>query len=120
MELLNQRISVGKITLNKKVIFQNKNMLARYLVEHGADTKSKAVGIYRPLGRISELWHLDMGLGYIGGNFQVVDEDEYEAMQQEMMMDDQGAGVGAAEAHASESGGSVVGGNAGQSALDID
>ena len=118
MELLNQRISVGKITLNKKVIFQNKNMLARYLVEHGADTKSKAVGIYRPLGRISELWHLDMGLGYIGGNFQVVDEDEYEAMQQqEMMMDDQGADVEGAQA--SESGCSVIGGNAGQGALDI-
>ncbi|KAL1811091.1 hypothetical protein ACET3Z_021156 [Daucus carota] len=61
-----------------------------------------------------------MGLWYIGGNFQVIDEDEYEAMQQEMMMDDQGAGVGAAEAHASESGGSVVGGNADKHSLLIE
>ena len=62
-----------------------------------------------------------MGLGYIGGNFQVVNEDEYDAMQQqELMMDDQRADVGAAGAQATESGWSVVGGNACQGALDID
>ena len=82
VEQLNQRIDVGDITLNKRLIVQNQNMLARYLAEHGDATKFRAVGIYRPLGRVGELWHLDMGLGYIRGNFQVINEDEYEAMQQ--------------------------------------
>ena len=40
--------------------------------------------------------------------------------QQELMMDDQRADVGAAGAQATESGWSVVGGNACQGALDID
>ncbi|KAL1805421.1 hypothetical protein ACET3Z_028489 [Daucus carota] len=34
-------------------------------------------------GRVSELWHLDMGLGFIGGNFMVLDEDDYLQLQEE-------------------------------------
>ncbi|WOH00324.1 hypothetical protein DCAR_0519683 [Daucus carota subsp. sativus] len=119
-EQLNQRISVGALTLNKRVIVPNQNMLARYLAEHGATTKLRAVRIYRPFGRISELWHLDMGLGYIGGNFQVVDEDEYEAMQQQEMMVDVRGGVADACVQASESGGSVAGGLAGHGVENMD
>lgn len=32
-------------------------------------------------GRVKELWMLDMGLGPIHGNYQVVSEKEYEMMQ---------------------------------------
>ena len=85
VEQLNQRVSIGKLQLVKRVVVPSQNMLARYLAEDGAATKFRVVRMRRPFGRVRELWHLDMGLGFIGGNFSVVDEDEYVAMQQQQM-----------------------------------
>lgn len=62
---------------------ESQNLLARYLAEDGAATKTRTVCVYRLFGRVSELWHLDMGLGFVGDGFMVIDEDEYPAQQQQ-------------------------------------
>lgn len=57
------------------------NRLARFLAEDGAATRTRAVRVYSAFGRVSELWHLDMGLGLVADQFMVIDEDEYLALQ---------------------------------------
>ncbi|WOG81936.1 hypothetical protein DCAR_0101094 [Daucus carota subsp. sativus] len=118
VEQLNQRLSVGRIHLVKRVVVESQNMLARYLAEDGAATKFRVVRMKRPFGRVRELWHLDMGLGFIGGNFGVVNEEEYAALQQQEMMEEHGHAEGAG--NGDESAGSVGNANQGQDALEID
>lgn len=97
IQQLNQRLKDRSLVLRKKQIRASQNQLARYLAEDGAASKSSAVCMYRPFGRVSELWHLDMGLGFIGGNFQVLDEDEYLLMHEEEVEMEEGHGEANAE-----------------------
>ena len=107
VEQLNQRVSISKLQLVKRVVAPSQNMLARYLAEDGEATKFRVVRMHMPFGRVSELWHLDMGLGFIGGNFAVVDEDEDAAMQQQQQMEVEENGQAAEAGHGEESAGSV-------------
>lgn len=77
-----QRTRDPTLVLRRRVVVESQKRVARFLAEDGAATKAKAVRVYRSFGRVSELWHLDMGLGFIGGGFMVIDEDEYLAQQQ--------------------------------------
>lgn len=83
VQQLNQRLTDPHLVLRRRLAVESQNRLARFLVEDGAATKTRVVRVYRAFGRVSELWHLDMGLGFIGGNFMVIDEDEYLAQQQQ-------------------------------------
>ncbi|WOH11180.1 hypothetical protein DCAR_0830659 [Daucus carota subsp. sativus] len=115
---LNRRVRLGRLVLRKRTVDASQNALARYLAEDGAATRFAPVRIYEPFGRVSELWHLDMGLGLVAGNFMVVDEEDYEAQQaqlqqqQEWMMNE----AEEAEAEGGNSAGSVAGGNGGHAA----
>lgn len=95
IQQLIQRSRDPNLLLRRRRIMESQNRLARYLAEHGAATRTRAVRVYGTFGRVSELWHLDMGLGFIGGQFMVIDEDEYLAQQQqeeEWMVEDEDGG----------------------------
>ena len=52
---LNQRLKDRNLILRKRQIRASQNNLARYLAENGAETKFRAVRMYRTFGRVSEL-----------------------------------------------------------------
>ncbi|KAK1371307.1 hypothetical protein POM88_037399 [Heracleum sosnowskyi] len=72
VQQLNQREADGNLVLTKRPIDEDSNALARYLARHGAENWKSMICNEEPFGRISELWSLDMGLGLIGGLFQIV------------------------------------------------
>ncbi|KAL1826332.1 hypothetical protein ACET3Z_004744 [Daucus carota] len=78
-----QRTRDPTLVLRRRVVVESQKRVARFLAEDGVATKTRAVRVYRSFGRVSELWHLDIGLGFIGGGFMVIDEDEYLAQQQQ-------------------------------------
>lgn len=69
------------LMLRKRVIVESENRLVRYLAEDGATNRDSLVWIYRPFGRMRQLWHLNMGVGFIGKGFMLVDEEDYEEQQ---------------------------------------
>lgn len=52
------------------------NLLAVYLAEYGASHWKEMVIIEEPFGRVEELWHYDMGLGYFGPRFRAALQGE--------------------------------------------
>lgn len=81
VQQLNQRLTDENLVLRKRVIVESENRLVRYLTEDGATNSNSSVRIYRPFGRVRELWHLNMGLGFIGKGFMLMDEEDYEEQQ---------------------------------------
>ena len=75
IQQLNQRVRDRILVLRKRVVVERQNLLVRYLAEDEAGRQQPSSGQYGSSGPL-ELWHLDMGLGFIRGNFQVIDEDE--------------------------------------------
>ena len=67
IQQLDQRRTDPNLLLRRRRIVESQKRLARYLSEHGAATRTRAVRVYGTFGRVSEIWHLDMGLGFIGG-----------------------------------------------------
>lgn len=80
IQQLEQRKKDPRLVLRINVVSQNENRLARWLAEDGAQNRTRMVLFRRLFGRVKELWMLDLGLGPIAGDFQVVSEEEYEAM----------------------------------------
>lgn len=58
------------------MVDQEDNMLAAYLEEYGANNWKQMVIIEEPFGRVEELWHYDMGLGYFGPRFRATLQGE--------------------------------------------
>ena len=69
MEQLNGRLRNKNLKLRKRIVGASQNQLARYFAEDATTTKFSPVRIFRPSGRVGELWHLDMGLGFAGEGF---------------------------------------------------
>lgn len=106
---LEQRKKDPNLVLRVRVVSQSDNRLARWLAYDGANNRTRVVLYRRLFGRVKELWMLDMGLGPIQGNFQVVSEDEYEFMQLEAEeMQEQGDNVVEISDEESDEDGEVV------------
>lgn len=83
IQQLEQRKRDPNLTLEVRVVGESENRLARWLAFDGAMHRTRVVLFRRLFGRVKELWMLDLGLGPINGNFQVLAEDEYEMMELE-------------------------------------
>lgn len=83
VQQLIQRTRDPNLLLRRRAVVESRNRLARFLVEDSAATKTRAVRVYGTFGRVSELWHLDMGLGFVADQFMVINEDDYLALQQQ-------------------------------------
>lgn len=71
------------LVLEVKVVGESENRLARWLAYEGAMNRTRIVLYMRLSGRLKEIWMLDMGLGPIHGNYQVLAKDEYEMIEME-------------------------------------
>ena len=78
IQQLNQRKSDPNLTLVVRAIDESQNALARYLAQVGSQQRTRLVVIRRLFGQVKELWSLDMGLGTCQGDFEAMEEEEYE------------------------------------------
>lgn len=76
LQQLNQRRADKNFIGEVRLVDQADNMLAAYLAEYGARNWKEMVIIEEPFGRVEELWHYDMGLGYFGPRFRAVLQGE--------------------------------------------
>lgn len=94
IQQLEQRKRDPNLVLQVRVVSQSENRLARWLAYDGAHNRTRVVLYFRLFGRVKELWMLDMGLGPIHGDYQVVSEEEYEFLMMEAEeMQENGANV---------------------------
>lgn len=106
VDQLNQRKKDKRLKLQVSIVRESQNMLARYLAEDGALNRTAPVLFRRNFGRVRELWHLDMGLGWVGEGFDLVEEDQY-LQQQQLVVGLEGMGEHDNE-HAEDSGSAAV------------
>lgn len=88
IDQLEKRRKDKNLTLHKQVIRPSQNQLARYLADDGGQNRTRLVTFRRPFGRVRELWHLDMGLGLVHGDYDLIEEDDYLNAQQVEMGND--------------------------------
>lgn len=76
LQQLNQRRAYKNFSETVRLVDREDNLLAAYLAEYGAFHWKKMVIIEEPFGRVEELWHYDMGLGYYGPRFRAALQSE--------------------------------------------
>lgn len=74
VQQLNQRHADRNFRMEPTLCDPSANVLATYLVEHGAQNYKGMVVISEPFGRVFELWSRDMGLGSVEPIFMAVHE----------------------------------------------
>lgn len=65
------------------VVGESENRLARYLARDSDANRTRLVMYMRMIGRVKELWMLDMRLGPCHGDFEAILEDEYDKLMME-------------------------------------
>lgn len=88
IQQLEQRKKDKRLNLKVNVISETQNAMARFLATDGAQNRNRLVVFKRPFGRISELWHLDLGLGRLDDDFGLIDEEDYLQQQQHEIEDE--------------------------------